>query len=256
VLLGFFEPSDSKAEARLLLTALPLDSDLGEPTLAAWDEPGLPAPPRGWPVKPEGLSDDGRDLPGAKVVVPWHAGDHLWMPTSDHLWIGSRQGWTAWGLDGGRWHRLATGPGLLEAHPPIAMVLMEPAPGGEGMDRRTTPPDRLDWTPIPDSAPAWPAFDPAWAWNQGGALDAWDRRWGNPGLAPERQRQSVTDYFRAEWRTAEELRASVKGWLPEGPEVAMREAQGVAWVWVGNRILLVRLVEVSRIRAVRTLLQP
>jgi hypothetical protein len=254
-LFGFFEPSEPKAEARLLLTALPLDSDLGEPTLAAWDEPGLPPAPRGWPVKPEGLSDDGRDLPGARMVIPWHAGDHLWFSRSDRLWVADLHGWTAWNLVSGRWVRSAAGPGLLEAHPPLAMVLAEPLPEG-GMDRKTTLPDRVDWAPVPADAPAWPAYDAAWAWTEGGALDAWDRRWGAPGLAPERQRQAVTDYFRAEWRTDLELRASVKGWLPAGPEVALREAQGAAWVWVGTRIVLVRLVDVPRLRLVRRLLQP
>jgi hypothetical protein len=85
-------------------------------------------------------------------------------------------------------------------------------------------------------------------------VDAWDRCWGNPGLAPERQRQAVTDYFRSEWRSALELRASVKGWLPYGPEVAMREPQGVAWVWVGTRIVQVRLVDVARIHVLKKLL--
>ncbi|HEX9010286.1 MAG TPA: hypothetical protein VF804_07960 [Holophagaceae bacterium] len=258
-LFGFFEPSEPKAEARLLLTTLPLDSDLGETTLAAWDEPGLPAPLHGWPVKPEGLSDDGRDLPGAKVVLPWHPGDRLWCPQADRLWVSGAQGWTAWSLEKGRWRRSAAGPGLLVAHPPVAMALTEPLPGG-GMGRRTTPPGNLDWTPVPADAPPWPAYDAAWVWVGGGvgsgAFDAWDRRWGNAGLAPERQRQAVTDYFRAEWRTGLELRASVKGWLPAGPEVAMREGQGVAWVWVGTRIVLVHLVEVERLHALRKVMRP
>ena len=47
------------------------------------------------------------------------------------------------------------------------------------------------------------------------------------------------------------LRASVGGWLPSGPDVALREAQGVAWVWVGDRVLLLRLVETERQRALR-----
>ena len=255
-LFGFFEPSESKVEARLLITVLPTDGgDLGEPTLAAWDEPGLPSPPHGWPVKPEALSDDGRDLPGARIVLPWHAGDGLWFPQADRLWYGGVQGWSAWNLEKGQWHRSAAGPGLLVAHPPLSMALTEPLPA-EGMNRRITPPGSLAWTPIPAGAPSWPAYDAAWAWAPGGAFDAWDRRWGNPGLAPERQRQAVTDYFRFEWRSGLELRASVKGWLPAGPEVAMREPQGVAWVWVGTRIVLVRLVDVTRIHTLKNLLKP
>lgn len=252
-LFGFFEPSEAKAEARLLITVLPLDSDPGEATLAAWDEPGLPPPPHGWPVKPEGLSDDGRDLPGARIVLPWHLGDRLWLPRADRLWYGGLQGWSAWNLEKGRWQRSAAGPGLLVAHPPLVMALTEPV-APEGMDRKTAPPESLDWAPVPADAPPWPAYDAAWAWAPGGAVDAWDRCWGNPGLAPERQRQAVTDYFRSEWRSALELRASVKGWLPYGPEVAMREPQGVAWVWVGTRIVQVRLVDVARIHVLKKLL--
>ena len=51
------------------------------------------------------------------------------------------------------------------------------------------------------------------------------------------------------------LRVSVKGWLPKGPEIALREPHGVAWVWVGDRLLLTRLVEVERIRVLRRLLR-
>jgi hypothetical protein len=37
--------------------------------------------------------------------------------------------------------------------------------------------------------------------------------------------------------------------------VALREAQGVAWVWVGDRVLLVHLVEVERVRRLGKLLR-
>ena len=47
----------------------------------------------------------------------------------------------------------------------------------------------------------------------------------------------------------------MKGWLPRGPEVALREPLGVAWIWVGDRVLLVRLVEVERVRMLRKLLR-
>jgi hypothetical protein len=109
---------------------------------------------------------------------------------------------------------------------------------------------------VVDEASPWPAFDAAWVWTEGGAFDAWDRRWGRPDLPPERQRQAVRDTFRSEWRAASGLRASVKGWLPRGPEVAMREATGTAWIWVGDRILLVRLSDVERVRKLRKLVKP
>ena len=51
-------------------------------------------------------------------------------------------------------------------------------------------------------------------------------------------------------------RKSVAGWLPAGPEVALREAQGRAWIWVGDRVLLVKLPELARSRRVRKILNP
>ncbi len=254
VLIGFFEPSVGRGDARLLLTALPVDGEPGETTLAPWDEPGLPAAPRGLATKPDALSDDGRDLPGSRLELPWHAGDRLWMPRGDRLWVGSVQGWTSWSVQSGQWRRQATGAGLLIAQPPDRMGLVAPLPE-EGMVRQTSPVERVEWTPLPQDALPWPAWDAAWVWRDGGAFDAWDQRWNESALPPERQRQSLFETYRPEWRTAMGLRASVKGWLPRGPEVALREPLGVAWVWVGDRILLVRLVEVDRVRILRKLLR-
>jgi hypothetical protein len=252
-LLGFFEPFEGRGESRLLLSVLPCDQEPGEPTLAAWDEAGLPAPPKGLAAKAEALSDDGRDLIGMRVVLPWHSGDHLWMPRWDRLWHGGLQGWTAWGLEKSQWRRLETGSGVLVAHPPQAMALVEPLPD-EGMSRKTTALTKVEWTDVaPDTLP-WPAWDAAWVWRGGGAFDAWDQRWNESSLPPERQRQALADSYRSEWRSATGLRVSVKGWLPKGPEIALREPLGTAWIWVGDRILLVRLVEVERVRILRKLL--
>ena len=253
-LLGFFESAETRGEPSLLITALPLEGEAGEPTLAAWDEPGLPSPPRGVATKVEALSEDGRDLPGARVALSWHPGDRLWFPRADRLWHGGAQGWTAWSLERGRWHRAAAGSGFLVAHPPQTMGLVAPLPE-EGMARRTSPVAKVDWTPVPEDALPWPAWDAAWAWRENGAFDAWDQRWNESALPPERQRQALFESFRPEWRTALNLRASVKGWLPRGPEVALREPLGGAWIWVGDRVLLVRLVEVERIRILRKVLR-
>lgn len=253
-LLGFFEKVEARGESSLLLSALPLESDLGEPTLAAWDEPALPLPTRGVVTKLEALSDDGRDLPGARLDLPWHAGDRLWFPRSHRLWHGGVQGWTAWSLEGGRWRREATGPGLLAAHPPQRMALAAPRPD-EGMVRRTSPLASVAWAPVAEDSLPWPAWDAAWAWRENGAFDAWDQRWNESTLPPERQRQALFEAYRPEWRTALSLRASVKGWLPRGPEVAVREPLGAAWIWVGDRVLLVRLVEVERVRTLKKLLR-
>jgi hypothetical protein len=251
VLLGFFEPSERKGETRLLLSAMPPDAEPGEPTLAPWDEADLPPPGRGVAVRPEALSDDGRDLPGIRVEVPWHPGDRLWFPAGDRLWQGGLQGWTAWAIEGGVWRRKAAGPGLLVAHPPQCMSLVEPLPDDAGMVRKTSPFNAVEWSTVPADALPWPAWDPAWAWRDGGAFDAWDQRWNESALPPERQRQALLETYHPDWRTALELRVSVRGWLPRGPEIALREPLGVAWVWLGDRVLLVRLVEVERVRILR-----
>ena len=253
-LVGFFEPVEIKGEGRLLLSARPLDGDAGEPTLARWDEPELPPAPRGLATKVEALSDDGQDLLGARVEIPWHGGDRLWFPRADRLWHGGIQGWTAWALEGGSWRRQAAGSGLLMAQPPQGMALAEPLPE-EGMVRRTSPLAKVEWTEVASDAPPWPAWDAAWAWQGKGAFDAWDQRWNEPTLPLERQRQALYASYRPEWRAALGLRVSVKGWLPRGPEVALREPQAAAWVWVGDRVLLVRLVEVERVRQLRKLLR-
>jgi len=253
-LIGFFEPSAVRGEGRLLLSALPAEAEPGEATLAAWDEPGLPAPPKGLATQPEALSEDGRDLPGARLELPWHPGDRLWAPQGDRLWHGGQQGWSAWVLEGGRWRRQATGAGLLNAHPPKRMSLVAPAPQ-EGMLRWTSPLAKAEWTEVGAEVLPWPAGDAAWAWREQGAFDAWDQRWNESALPPERQRQALFESFRSEWRAALGLRASVKGWLPRGPEVALREPLGTAWIWVGDRVLLVRLAEVERVRIIRKLLR-
>ena len=252
-LVGFLEGVDH----HLLLSGLPLDGEPQEPTLAPWDEHGLPAPPKGLPLKAEQLSDDGRDLAGAKLALPWQEGDRFWMPRADRLWTSARGTWTAWRLDGGRWTREASGAGVLEAQPPSRMGLTAPQPG-EGMARSVGPVDRVDWAPVAADEPAWPASDPAWAWGEGGALTAWDGRWRSfePDLPPERQRAALAAAFRPDWLSAKALRKSVAGWLPEGPEVALREAQGEAWAWVGDRVLLVKLPGLERNRRVRKILNP
>ncbi|HET8715709.1 MAG TPA: hypothetical protein VFM16_07785 [Holophagaceae bacterium] len=255
VLVGFFEGGDR----HLLLSAIPADGESQEPTLAAWDEKGLPPAPKGLPEKAEQLSDDGRDLAGAKLALPWQEGDRLWMPRADRLWVAARGGWTSWRLVDRRWRREAAGPGLLTAQPPLRMGLTAPvAAPAEGMVRSWSPVDEVAWTPAPVDEPAWPAYDPAWAWGQGSALTAWGLQWRPfpEPLAPERQRVALAAAFKPDWLSAKALRRSVAGWLPSGPEVALREAQGRAWVWVGDQVRLVKLPELARSRRVRKILNP
>lgn len=253
VLVGFIEGADR----HLLLSSLPMDGEPPEASLAAWDEKGLPPPAKGLPVKVEQLSDDGRDLPGAKLALPWQEGDRLWMTEGDRLWISGRNGWSAWKLEDRRWHREATGVGVLDAQPPARMGLTAPQPPpAEGMARSLGPTDQVKWAPVSADEPPWPACDPAWVWGEGSALTAWDGRWRPfaEALPPERQRAALAMAFKPDWLSAKALRKSVAGWLPAGPEVALREVQGRAWIWVGDRVLLVKLPELARTRRVRKIL--
>ncbi|HJV91693.1 MAG TPA: hypothetical protein VJ623_15380 [Holophagaceae bacterium] len=258
VLLGAFEPGKEKDRGpqRLLLTVLPLDGEPQGGSLAPWDEKELPAPPPGWPKTPEALSDDGRDLPGPRVVVPWTPGSRLAFPRRDRLWVGGEGHWIAWNLTEGVWRRAAEGQGSLFPQPPRGLGLVKAE--GEEAARLWSPPDRANFEPTSRDAAPWPAPDPAWAWTPGGALTAWDLRWGAlpEGLAAEVNREALAKAFRADWLAASRLRASVRGWLPAGPEIALRELQGAAWVWVGDRVILARLPESTRLRTVRKLLKP
>jgi hypothetical protein len=133
-----------------------------------------------------------------------------------------------------------------------------PEKKNEPASRKTCPLGAADWEPLPEGAPAWPDYDPAWAWWQDDlAATTWDLHWGKaaPSLPPERQRQALLRAYRPEWRTAVGLRLSVKGWIPGGPETALREAAEVAWVWVGDRAILVRLQPTLRLKSVKAALK-
>lgn len=250
VILGLEAPD------ALLLATRSVDPVKIDASLAPWDEKQLPPPPKDWAVKPEQLWPDGQDLPGQRLLVPWQPNARLWFPAKDRLWIGEASGWTLWALTEGVWRRKEAGPGVLMAHPPLAMGLVSLNSDGLPV-RRLAPLDVASWEPVAETLEAWPAYDPAWAWHKDGALDAWDTRWGRdlPGISPERQRDALLKTFKPEWRVASGLRASVRGWLPYGPEVALREAQSVAWIWVGNRVMMVRLQAVGRLQRIKAMLK-
>jgi len=248
VLVGLEDP---EREDRLLLSVLAAEGEPGATSLAPWDEKGLPPPPRGWSLRPEQLWDDGQELPGARVLVPWDESSRVWLPRADRLWTTDAKSWTLWALEDGIWARQTSGTGILEAHPPLGFGLKR------NLERMLSPLEKPAWTPVPDELPAWPDRDPAWVWREdGSAFTAWDLRWNEPAatgspLPRERQRESLLNRFRGDWRTAQGLRATVKGWLPKGPEAALREGLGSAWVWVGDRVLLVHLQETERLRVLK-----
>lgn len=249
VLLGLESPQPKQA---LLLTALPLEGPGLEPTFADGSEPTL-TPPRRGSTHPDPPWAEGQDLPGDRLLLPWAPGARMWFPQADRLWHTAEGQWTLWGLQETGWRRLAAGKGTLCAQPPQAMGLVETAV------RKRTAPDAADWMAVDGAEPPWPQCDPAWLWlSPSGALTAWDQRWGSDAetVGRERQREALMRAYRPEWRAAVDLRASVRGWLPEGPELALREAWEVGWVWVGDRILLVRLQGLDRLRAIRRAMKP
>ena len=158
-------------------------------------------------------------------------------------------------LDPGRGPVAAGGHRPRDALRPAAAAHGPAAPGKEGRGPGARGPGR--WTRpsgsrCPRTPRAWPPYDPAWTWwSPDQAATAWDARWGKPSPLPkERQREALLRANRPDWITASGLRASVRGWLPSGPEVALREASAVAWVWVGDRALLERLQPTGRLTAV------
>lgn len=250
VLVGLVDPGTG---GRMLLSALRGDGERGPATLADWTEPGLPPPPRNWPVKTEQLWDDGRDQPGASLLLPWGPDSRLWMPAQDRLWVAEGLQWTLWGLEEGGWRRLGAGAGILDGQPPERMGLVRSALDGSP-ERALTGLRQAEWAAVAAEAPPWPVYDPAWYWREGqGALSAWDLRWNETGprLPAETQREALRRRFQGDWRAGQALRVSLRGWLPAGPEVALREAQGVGWVWVGQRIVLAKLRENERVRTLR-----
>jgi hypothetical protein len=255
VLLGLRAPG---AEAGLLLTALPVEAEIPPATLAPWDEKGLPPPPRAWPTRQEHLWDDGKDLPGARLMVPWQPGARLWYPSRDHLWVSSGNLWTLWTRSRSLWKREAAGPGVLYAQPPLRMALLVQDRKDATVLRKAGPLDQAKWEPVAPDTPPWPPYDPAWAWwSADQAASAWDVRWGKPSSLPkERQREALLRANRPEWLTASGLRASVRGWLPAGPELALRETTASAWVWVGDRALLERLQPTGRLSFLKKTLTP
>lgn len=254
VLLGLASPTIKDA---WLLSTLPAHGDLPEATLATWEEKALPRAPKQWITKPEQLWDDGKDLPGHRLLVSLKPGGHFWFPQKDRLWICEGSQWTLWALDQGSWLRLDSGQGRLAAHPPVSMARILTVKGSKD-ERSVSPLDRVEWTPLPADAPPWPEYDAAWTWkNEECAITPWDLRFGKAAqdFPKERQRQAIQSSFRPDWLAASSLRRSLKHWLPDGPDVGMRENLGIAWVWVGDRILMVRLSSDDRLRKIRSLIK-
>ncbi len=254
VLFGLRAPAP---EGAWLLTTLPVEGEVPPQTLAPWDESGMPRAPKGWITKADQLWDDGQDLKGPRLLVSLRPEARIWFPRKDRLWVSSRDAWSLWGLEGGTWRRLGAGDGELAALPPLRMGRIRPQKK-DRMIRSISSLNSLEWKDLPEGSPSWPVYDAAWAWQgEDGALTAWDLRWGKglEEIPKERQREGLMNAFRADWRAASSLRASVRGWLPDGPDIAMREASEVAWVWVGDRILLVRLQGGERPRKIRHLLR-
>jgi hypothetical protein len=237
-----------------MLSSVSIDGIPPGSTLATWDEPSLLPPPRGWITEATRLWESASEIIGARLVIPWDESTRFWMPAKDCLWTSSKNHWYLWRLEQGAWKRIDGGVGTLTALPPKQIGLHATIRGIE--TRKLSSIHESDWRDIP-LEPEWPDVDPAWVWfGEDAAVTAWDLRWGNapPNLPKERSRDALQTFFKDDWRSSLALRSSLKIWLSNGPEVALREQQNAAWVWCGTKISLVRLPSENRQKRVRELL--
>ncbi len=256
VLLGLRPPG---ADTSLLLTALPVDGGIRPAHPGSMGRKGPARAPQG-PGRPARSScgTTARICPGARLAVPWQRGRQALVPfPGPPVGLLSGNQWTLWARSAGVWRRDAAGPGVLYAQPPLRMALLVSEKKDGSVTRKVGPLDQARWEPVPAETRPWPDYDPAWAWwSPELAATAWDLRWGKDAALPrERQREALLRANRPDWITASGLRASVRGWLPDGPEVAVREASAVAWVWVGDRAILERLQPTGRLKSVRKALK-
>lgn len=189
---------------------------------------------------------------GVHVSIPWRSGARIWFPYKNKLWVSVGNVWSFWTLNENKWCCDATGLGELYAQPPIKMGLIAHDRKLNSIARKTSSLNQVNWKAVPTDLKKWPTYDPAWTWwSDDFASTAWGLQWGKiSNLLEEHQREALVKENRSEWITVSRLRASVRGWLPIGPEVALREPYGAAWVWVGNKVLLKKLIPSSRLTSI------
>jgi hypothetical protein len=247
VLIGFFEKSN-----RLLVTTFSVDEEPSEQSLATYEEPDFQKVPEDVTTRSEALSDDGRDLPGDRVVLIWSKSHQVWFPRRDQLWVSDGFFWTLWHLSSQGWKRTQGGEGRLIPHFPDDFRI-------EDLQKKIT----LGFVEVRDEAPlsireldrSWdplPKYSDRWFWKSMGAISYEGERWGSAQDIPAtRWAEELREVYAGETRRVLQLRPELQSDLTQGPRLQLLEAHGKAWVWVGDQIYLINLLDTSTTRAVR-----
>lgn len=244
VVLGLFQ---SASKTSLMLSTIPVSSEIPELTMTLWDKKPVTSPSSVTCFQQDQYCDKGDRPLGVHLVIPWQQKAKFWFPRKDRLWVSVGNGWTMWGLSGDKWCRLAVGTGELYGQPPLNMGLLMVDQKSGVLNRKIGPLNQINWELVSSEVEQWPLYDPAWIWcSRESAATAWGLQWGKDRLSNEYQREALLRANRSEWITSSRLRVSVRGWLPEGPEVALREPFGVAWIWVGHKVIMKKLPSTSR----------
>jgi len=253
-IFGLFQ---NTSKTIMLLSSIPVSQDIPELTMTLWDGRAPALQHKNSSIRQDScLIDKSKKILGAHFVVPWRRGAKFWFPRKDCIWVSVGNFWTMWKMDGYRWHRVATGIGELYSQPPIAMGLMTYNKRLGIFTRLIGSLSQVRWDNVSVEDKQWPQYDPAWIWySRSSATTAWDSQWGNPVFPEERQRDALVRTSRSEWITSSSLRASVRGWLPYGPEVALRESHEMAWVWVGHKVFMKKLQPNNRSMLIKKVLR-
>lgn len=85
-----------------------------------------------------------------------------------------------------------------------------------------------------------------------GAISYEGERWGSAQNIPvTRWAEELREVYAGETRRVLQLRPELQSDLMQGPRLQLLEAHGKAWVWVGDQIYLINLLDTSTTRAVR-----
>ncbi|MEZ0120212.1 MAG: hypothetical protein SGVNAXEH_000337 [Holophagaceae bacterium] len=248
VLIGFFEKSN-----RLLVSTWSIDEEPSEKSLAAYREPDFQRVPADLATRPDSLSDDGRDLPGNRIVLIWSKSHQMWFPRSDQLWVSDGSFWTLWHLNEQGWKRTQGGAGQLIPQFPDHFRLVTPLKndtlGMVNVDEKA-PLSIQKWDPSRDPLPQ---DSDRWFWKSTGAISYEGERWGSARAIPRtRWAEELREKYKAETQRVLQRRPELRSDLLQGPRLQLLEAHGKAWVWVGDEIYLLNLLDTSTTRAVRS----
>ncbi|MFM8430014.1 MAG: hypothetical protein ACKN95_03320, partial [Holophagaceae bacterium] len=86
-----------------------------------------------------------------------------------------------------------------------------------------------------------------------GAISYEGERWGSARAIPRtRWAEELREKYKAETQRVLQRRPELRSDLLQGPRLQLLEAHGKAWVWVGDEIYLLNLLDTSTTRAVRS----